>query len=107
MQQLLPKNVYPLVPWEVAAHIGKQVKNPEWEKLSKDLVAYYPFDEGTPEGKIYYQYWSRNPYTLKILYIKADEEEAIDYLASRFDSDKFFTKINEYLYVCVENEPGV
>lgn len=95
------------ITWRVVDSIGNQVKNPEWERLSEFLIPYYPLDESEPEGKIYYQYWSRSPYALKILYINVDEQEALEYLSVRFDSDKYFIRINEHLYVCIENEPGV
>lgn len=87
--------------WEIAEEKMKQIKNTEWDRLSEQLQPLYPFGEKNPEGKVYYCYWAGEPYVLKALYIR--DEGAEEYLQERFSSDEPYIKINEHLYVCVED----
>ena len=87
--------------------ITEQMQSPEWEKLSgifSMYSPYYPLNDGGPEGRIYYHYWSGGRYVLRVLYINVDEQKALEYLYCCFDACEGFEKINEHLYVCIEGD---
>lgn len=84
-----------------------QIQNPEWEKLAGTFSPFYPVDESKSEGIIEYYYWSGGRFVLRVLYIRKDENEMLEYLYCRYRREKNFIKINEHLYVGIDEFCGV
>ena len=84
-----------------------QIQNPEWDKLAGTFSPFYPVDESKSEGTIRYYYWSGGRFVLRVQYIRKDENEMLEYLYCRYRREKNFIKINEHLYVCIDESCGV